>query len=251
MRVTVYSNKSVEEGNEFYRSAEWKELRKSFIEGKELRCVCCGVEVINAPKKLNTTEFKGKEILNVDHILPVRMHWDKRLDICNLQILCNPCNKIKGNDFGPRVLEDVKSQRKLQLLEEKILADKDQNLYTWMAENYESVKIIEKSMEFKYKMKSDMVSFITLEQYQANEVKHLAILYFNNRLEYDRLFLKHKNVVNNQPKKKRIDNTPKTVKVAEPVKKLKPIYYPKDYVAPTNNVPIVHKKPKRTIVKDG
>jgi 5-methylcytosine-specific restriction endonuclease McrA len=33
----------------------------------------------------------------VDHIRPIRHHWELRLDINNLQLLCDDCNKGKGS----------------------------------------------------------------------------------------------------------------------------------------------------------
>jgi len=37
------------------------------------------------------------QILNVDHIKPVRLFWKLRLDPENAQVLCGDCNCGKGN----------------------------------------------------------------------------------------------------------------------------------------------------------
>lgn len=92
--VTVLSNKSGSDAMEFYKSPEWKACRKEFLEGKTLECACCKEDLSSA----------NRSKLNVDHIKPLRYYWDLRLDHQNLQILCNVCNKIKGNDTGPETV---------------------------------------------------------------------------------------------------------------------------------------------------
>jgi len=70
---------------DFYKSDEWKDLRYRAFKFYGNKCACCG---------------RGPEdgvILNVDHIIPLSMNWNKRLDINNLQILCRDCNLGKSN----------------------------------------------------------------------------------------------------------------------------------------------------------
>ena len=103
-KETKLTNVSVDDALDFYDSKEWHQCRKNFITDKELKCIACGIDLELYP-----------EMLNVDHILPLRYYWERRLDNNNLQILCCECNKEKGN----RIVEDmkeigreVKSQRK-------------------------------------------------------------------------------------------------------------------------------------------
>lgn len=68
----------------FYASRQWKRLS---YEAKKLfgkRCQCCGA----GPKRA---------IINTDHIKPIRYYWELRLEIGNLQVLCEDCNKGKGS----------------------------------------------------------------------------------------------------------------------------------------------------------
>lgn len=69
----------------FYKSPEWKRARYDVLAANDGRCELCG-----ASKHHGAT-------LNVDHIKPLRLHWDRRLDRSNLQVLCGSCNQGKGN----------------------------------------------------------------------------------------------------------------------------------------------------------
>ena len=69
----------------FLRSKEWKELRLKALELYGLACFKCGRE--------NSRMFP----INVDHIKPRKFFPELALDITNLQPLCGPCNKKKGN----------------------------------------------------------------------------------------------------------------------------------------------------------
>lgn len=69
----------------FYESWEWKRLRYDFLKGKNRRCQCCGATAEN-----------GSRIV-IDHVKPIRRYWNLRLDIGNLQILCDDCNMGKGS----------------------------------------------------------------------------------------------------------------------------------------------------------
>ena len=70
---------------EFYQSFAWRKLRLMCIKRDRQECACCGA-----------TRSDGVK-MNVDHIKPLRFFWHLRLDINNLQILCEVCNHGKGN----------------------------------------------------------------------------------------------------------------------------------------------------------
>jgi 5-methylcytosine-specific restriction endonuclease McrA len=69
----------------FLDSQPWRELRLLAIERYGLVCLCCGRE--------NSRRFP----INVDHVKPRKFFPELALDIENLQVLCGPCNKRKGN----------------------------------------------------------------------------------------------------------------------------------------------------------
>jgi len=69
----------------FLASQAWKDLRLLAIERYGLVCLCCGRD--------NSRRFP----INIDHIKPRKFFPELALDIENLQPLCGPCNKRKGN----------------------------------------------------------------------------------------------------------------------------------------------------------
>lgn len=71
----------------FLYSKEWRELRKQAIALYGTTCVKCGAQ---------QTKFKP---INMDHIKPRKYFPHLALDIKNLQPLCQPCNKRKGNSI--------------------------------------------------------------------------------------------------------------------------------------------------------
>jgi hypothetical protein len=77
--------KTIDDANNFYTGFEWKNLRYRIIKAYGRKCLCCG-----------STPNNGVQ-LNVDHIKPLRRYWNLRLDPENLQVLCNECNRGKGN----------------------------------------------------------------------------------------------------------------------------------------------------------
>lgn len=77
--------RTVSDARRFYESYEWRKLRYTILQRDGAKCLACG-----ADRQTGTT-------LHVDHILPLRKHWDKRLDPENLQTLCSACNHGKGN----------------------------------------------------------------------------------------------------------------------------------------------------------
>ena len=70
----------------FYNSWQWKKARYAFLKDRERKCACCGAGSADS------------ERIVVDHIRPVRHFWHLRLDLKNLQILCDSCNRGKGSD---------------------------------------------------------------------------------------------------------------------------------------------------------
>lgn len=69
----------------FLRSLEWRELRARAVERYGLICCKCGRE--------NSRRFP----INMDHVKPRKFFPELSLCIENLQPLCGPCNKAKGN----------------------------------------------------------------------------------------------------------------------------------------------------------
>jgi 5-methylcytosine-specific restriction endonuclease McrA len=85
--------------DEFYKSWEWRTLRMEAIQAHGRACQCCGA----APGQKDASGAPVR--ICVDHIKPISKHWNLRLDLSNLQILCDECNMGKGNwsetDFRP------------------------------------------------------------------------------------------------------------------------------------------------------
>lgn len=82
------TNCSIKEDTSFYLSHEWRELREKVFQRYGHRCLKCSV-----------TAESGYEI-QVDHIKPVSLFPDLKLDFENLQPLCAECNNSKSNtDF--------------------------------------------------------------------------------------------------------------------------------------------------------
>ncbi|GIU21736.1 HNH endonuclease [Shewanella schlegeliana] len=70
---------------DFYSSGKWLRVRAKAFELYNNSCACCG-----------DTPSRGA-ILHVDHIKPRSQYPELALDIENLQILCEACNKGKSN----------------------------------------------------------------------------------------------------------------------------------------------------------
>lgn len=71
--------------SDFYQTKAWRSLayRCKLRDGR--KCMCCGA-----------TPEDGVRIVS-DHIKPVRLRWDLRLDPNNIQTLCDDCNLGKGS----------------------------------------------------------------------------------------------------------------------------------------------------------
>ncbi|WP_051435482.1 HNH endonuclease [Shewanella fidelis] len=74
-----------ESKQDFYQSGKWLKLRVQAFELYGNRCACCGI-----------TPAQGAT-MHVDHIKPRSKYPQLALDIQNLQILCEACNKGKSN----------------------------------------------------------------------------------------------------------------------------------------------------------
>lgn len=83
----------------FYRSRDWTRLsyRAKVKHGR--KCQCCGAN-----------SHDGAKIIS-DHIKPLRYFWGLRLDLNNIQVLCEPCNLGKGSwddtDHRPQSIGQV------------------------------------------------------------------------------------------------------------------------------------------------
>lgn len=67
------------ETKRFYNSKEWRALSKQVLLEEDYICAMC-----------------GGEATVTDHIVPVKVDWEKRLDRENLQASCKACNDGKA-----------------------------------------------------------------------------------------------------------------------------------------------------------
>lgn len=76
--------------DKFYKSWEWRTVRMKALKQFGPVCMCCG-------SKVGDVTANGDPVrICVDHIKPVYLFWQLRLDPANLQILCDECNQGKG-----------------------------------------------------------------------------------------------------------------------------------------------------------
>lgn len=68
--------------DKFYSSWEWKKARFEILKRYGAKCMLCG----------------STHRIVVDHIKPKRFFPDLALDLDNLQVLCDECNRGKSND---------------------------------------------------------------------------------------------------------------------------------------------------------
>lgn len=76
---------SFAEAQKFYASYEWRRLRYRALLRDDATCRACGARA------------GAGVMIQVDHIKPLRRHWGLRLDLENVQCLCNLCNHGKGS----------------------------------------------------------------------------------------------------------------------------------------------------------
>lgn len=67
----------------FYKSSAWQKKRVQALRKDEWICRRCSKQGIITVADM------------VDHIVPTKVKWELRLDIDNLQALCNECHAIK------------------------------------------------------------------------------------------------------------------------------------------------------------
>lgn len=64
----------------FYNSSAWRSTSKLVLLRDDYVCQMC-----------------GGEATMVDHIIPIKKDWNRRLDLDNLQASCKACNDAKAN----------------------------------------------------------------------------------------------------------------------------------------------------------
>ncbi len=69
---------------ELFESEDWKFLRSYVLRKHQYTCQHCGTRNVR---------------LHVDHKIPITVDWSRRLDLLNLQVLCEDCNVGKSNFF--------------------------------------------------------------------------------------------------------------------------------------------------------
>lgn len=79
------------ERDAFYESWAWRTTRMEALKIHGRACQCCG-----ATPGMKTISGRPVRIV-VDHIKPLSKYWQLRLEISNLQVLCDDCNMGKGN----------------------------------------------------------------------------------------------------------------------------------------------------------
>lgn len=75
----------------FLQSREWQVLRMRALERDGAKCSCCG--------RRAGREAGVEIVINVDHVKPRLRYPELALTLDNLQVLCNLCNRGKGNTF--------------------------------------------------------------------------------------------------------------------------------------------------------
>lgn len=70
----------------FYSSRAWRATRYAYLKTlpRPLRCQCCGATAADAR-------------LCVDHIVPIKKDWSRRLDQTNFQLICSAENLAKAS----------------------------------------------------------------------------------------------------------------------------------------------------------
>lgn len=74
----------------FYRTREWKRIRDVRLKMDNHMCVRCRDQGVMRQAQM------------VDHIKPIKTHWQLRLSLSNLQSLCFSCHNYKTSNEDPR-----------------------------------------------------------------------------------------------------------------------------------------------------
>lgn len=83
------------DGDRFYKSKEWKEMRLRVL--TERQRICSNPECLNR----GDIDAEGKLIIwHVDHILPRSKYPEYALEEENLRVLCSACNMRKGANYS-------------------------------------------------------------------------------------------------------------------------------------------------------
>lgn len=90
----------------FYRSLEWKSIKRRVFRSYVRRCMKCGCT---------------KSELHIDHIKPLSKYPKLRLDFNNLQILCKDCNMLKSSIFETDYREEKKPLKPKTILRKKMV----------------------------------------------------------------------------------------------------------------------------------
>ena len=77
------THKRDKKANAFYQSTEWERVRSQVLSRDKGLCLEC---IRN--KRITFADV-------VDHIIPIKVAWDRRLDNTNLQSLCHACHNKK------------------------------------------------------------------------------------------------------------------------------------------------------------
>lgn len=76
----------------FYKSSEWRKLRREAMKRDHYECVWCAKE-----GKVSTNQ-----VLEVDHIKELEYYPEYALDIDNLRTLCKDCHNKRHERFNYR-----------------------------------------------------------------------------------------------------------------------------------------------------
>lgn len=76
-------HKRDKQSTDFYNSKPWRLTKKAALDRDNYLCVHC----------LSRSKTTAAE--EVDHIIPIKVDWTKRLSTDNLQSLCCKCHRVK------------------------------------------------------------------------------------------------------------------------------------------------------------
>jgi 5-methylcytosine-specific restriction protein A len=80
------TNKRDKRSTAFYKSREWDRVRRAAISRDKFLCQHC----------LKNKKFTPYNV--VDHIVPIKVNWELRLTLSNLQCLCHVCHNRKTKE---------------------------------------------------------------------------------------------------------------------------------------------------------